>query len=83
MREVVLEDADGGVRVTRVLAGSPAAKGSVRSGDRLMRILDENVKSAKAAREAFIQARPDDHVPLVVRRGAETLNLTLIAGEGL
>jgi hypothetical protein len=40
------------------------------------------VTSLQAARDAVAAVRPDDRVPLVVRRGAGTEDLTLIAGEG-
>ena len=38
-----LDEADGAVRVVRVLAGSPAARAGVRAGDRLIRIRGRDV----------------------------------------
>jgi hypothetical protein len=79
---IELAEAEGEVSVAGVLADSPAARGGVRPGDRLVRILDHPVTSLQAARDAVAAVRPDDRVPLVVRRGAGTEDLTLIAGEG-
>jgi membrane-associated protease RseP (regulator of RpoE activity) len=82
-----LTEAAGEVRVAAVLANSPAARAGVRPGDLLVRLLDRDVTSIKAAREAIAGVRPDDRVALVVRRGAnagtEDLTLTMTAGEGL
>jgi hypothetical protein len=78
-----LDEADGAVRVVRVLAESPAARGGVRAGDRLTRILDRDVAGLKTAREAFAHVSPGDRVPITVRRGEEVQELTLTAGEGL
>jgi S1-C subfamily serine protease len=81
--------AAGTVRVAEVLADSPAARAGVRPGDRLVRVLDHEVTSIKAARDAVAAIRSGDRVGLVVRRsrGAggeeEDVNLTLTAGEGL
>ena len=77
----------GEVRVAGVLADSPAARAGVRAGDRLVRVLDREVTSIKAAREAVAAVRPDDRVtagrpPRRRGRGTE-LTLTLTAGEGL
>jgi hypothetical protein len=80
---------EGGVRALAVLAGSPAARAGVRPGDLLIRLLDHEVTSIKAAREAVAGVQPHDRIALVVRReaapgaGAEELTLTLTAGEGL
>jgi len=81
---IELAEAAGEVRAAGVLAGSPAARAGVRAGDLLVRLLDREVTSIKAAREAVAAVRPDDRVTLVVRRGAGagTEDLTLTAGEG-
>jgi hypothetical protein len=84
---IELAEAESAVRVTGVLADSPAARAGVRSGDVLVRVVDRDVRSLKAARDAVAGVRPGDAVPLAVRRGsgaeAEELTLTLTAGEGL
>jgi serine protease Do len=78
-----LGEAPGEVRVARVLPDSPAAKAGVQAGDRLVRLLDQDVATLKAIREAAADVRPGDRVPLEVRRGSEARELTLTAGEGL
>jgi hypothetical protein len=86
---IELAEGGGEVRVSAVLADSPAARGGVLAGDRLVRVLDREVTGIEAARDAVAAIRPDDRVPVVVRRGAgtgsepRTLALTLTAGEGL
>jgi len=76
------ETADEGIPVVRVLAETPAAIAGVQAGDRLVRLLNRDVKSLKAAREAIDEVKPNDRVSLTVRRGSETKTLTLTAGEG-
>jgi S1-C subfamily serine protease len=86
---VELTEAAEAVRVADVLADSPAARAGVRPGDRLVRVLDHEVTSIKAARDAVAAIRAGDRVGLVVRRsrGAgsedEEVTLTLTAGDGL
>lgn len=76
------EAADRGVRVDRVLAGTPAAKAGLQAGDQLVRLLNREVKSLKSALEAVAEVKSGDRVPLSVRRGPGTQELTLTAGEG-
>ncbi|HMB04183.1 MAG TPA: PDZ domain-containing protein [Isosphaeraceae bacterium] len=78
-----LAEAPGAVRVARVLPDSPAARAGVQAGDRLVRLLDQDVATLRAIREAAADVRPGDRVPLGVRRGSEARELTLTAGEGL
>lgn len=77
----------GGVRVARVLPGSPAAKAGVRDGDRIVRVADREVTGPKEARKAVAEVKPGDRVALGVRRDrkggdAAVLSLTVTAGEG-
>ena len=58
----------------------PAVGGRER---RIVRLLDQEVATLKAIREAAADVRPGDRVPLEIRRGGETRTLTLTAGEGL
>jgi S1-C subfamily serine protease len=76
------EEAEGGIRIDRVLPETAAAKAGVQAGDQLVRLLDRDVKSVKAALGTVDEIRPGDQVPLTVRRGSETRELTLTAGEG-
>ena len=78
-----LAEADGALRVAGVLADSPAAKAGVRAGDRLVRLGDRGVATLAAARKAVAEVEAGKDVPLTVRRGETTHDLTLTAGEGL
>ena len=76
-----------GLRVRRVLAGSPAGKAGLMSDDLVLRINGRAVDSPKAARAALADVQEGNTVTLSVRRGsgADTreLKLVLTAGEGL
>ena len=73
-----------GLRVARVLAGSPAAQAGVRVDDRVVRVGDRDVSSLNEIRAAVATVKRGDRVRLAVRRDQpEPLTLTLTAGEGL
>jgi hypothetical protein len=78
-----LEEAAGEVRVTRVLPGTPAEKAGIRAGDRLVRLDGHDVTTLQKAARAISDSRPDARVPLLLKRGSESVEVTLIAGEGL
>ncbi len=78
-----LAEAEGAVRVSGVLADSPAAKAGVQAGDRLVRLGDRGVATLAAARKAVAELQAGKDVTLTVRRGETTHDLTLTAGEGL
>ena len=80
---VELIDAEGAVKVVRVLPGSPAAKADVRAGDLLVRVGTMDVASLKKAYITAAETRPGDRVLLTVRRNGELSTLTITAGEGL
>ena len=73
-----------GVRVTRVLADSPAAKAGLREGDQITRVGDRDLVDIVSARNAVRAVKPGDRVSLVVQRGGEAagLKLSVTAGEG-
>jgi hypothetical protein len=74
-----------GPRVTRVLAGSPAAQAGVRAGDQILRVGDREVAHVRDAHAAVAEVKRGDHVRLTLHRDGrpEPLTLTLTAGEGL
>jgi serine protease Do len=78
-----LEEGHGQVRVSRVLADSPAAKAGVKADDGLVRLKGREPADLKAARDAVAKIRAGDRVKLTVRRGPGTVDLTVTAGEGL
>jgi serine protease Do len=83
--ELAEAGAPGGVRVDRVFPGSPASRGGVKSGDRLIRIGKHAVKGMKSAYAAVSAIKAGDAIELIVSRdGSETeITLALSAGEGL
>ncbi|WP_435008618.1 PDZ domain-containing protein [Tundrisphaera lichenicola] len=76
------EDA-GKLRVSGLLADSPAAAGGLKAGDLLTKVKGQAVDTLKAALEAVAEVRPGDEVVLTLERDGETLKRTLTAGEGL
>jgi hypothetical protein len=82
--ELAEKDENGaGVRVTAVLAGSPAEQGGVRAGDRLVRLEGRRVRDLDTALNAAAEIQSGQRVSLTVRRGEDDHELTLTAGEGL
>lgn len=77
--------AEGGVRVGRVLPGSPASKAGVVEGDRLLRVGGRPVGAIGDARAAVAGVAAGDRVELAVRRDGEAGEraLSVTAGEGL
>jgi serine protease Do len=75
------------VTVSRVLAGSPAAKAGIREQDRILDIGGKAVTTLEEARAALALVRPDDAVTIGIGRGpandVKKLLLELTAGEGL
>jgi hypothetical protein len=80
---VELSGSPEGVRVARVLPGTPASEAGLEAGDLLVRLLGRDVGDVKGARAAVAEVEPGDRVALTVRRGAETREMTLTAEEGL
>jgi hypothetical protein len=76
------EPQPGDVRIVAVLADTPASRGGVRAGDRLARVAGREIDGLKSAHAAVADLRQDAEVKVEVRRGEETLELTLTAGEG-
>ena len=76
------------VRISRVVAGSPAAQADIQAGDRLIRACGQSVTSLKAARAALSAIQAGNPVELTLGRGnekdkARELTVTITAGEGL
>ncbi len=74
----------GGVRVTAVLAGSPAARAGVESGDLVTTIGGRGIRTIKDAQAALANLRSGQAVTLTIARGAEAARkITITAGKGL
>jgi len=76
------------VQISRVAQGSPAAKGNIRTGDRLIRACGRSVTSLKAARATLSAIQAGDPIELTLRCGdvedkAREVTVTITAGEGL
>lgn len=75
------EDAEeGGVRVTLVSEGGPAAQAGVQEGDVLLRIGDREIKQASDVSAAVRAARPDSKGTIKLRRGNEEKTLEVTFG---
>jgi hypothetical protein len=79
--------APAGLRVGRVIDGSPAARAGLRADDQVLRINGRAVDSPRAARAALVDVRPRESATLRIRRGsggdAREQTITITAGEGL
>ena len=75
------------VFVVSVFDDSPAARGGVQLGDRIVRVNDRAIAGLKDMRSALTNIRTGDRVVLIVDRGLGTENrevrLALTVGEGL
>ena len=72
---VALEDADEGVRVTRVGLESPAIKAGLEEGDLIQEFNGEKVADEEAFLTLLQKANPGDRVSLGVLRDGEIENI--------
>lgn len=70
----------GGVRLSGVRAGSPAAQAGIKTEDIITRIGDHDVTDLQAMTDALRSHRAGDVVDIVVRRAADTLTLKTTLG---
>jgi hypothetical protein len=80
---VELQEKDKSVFVQSVLAKSPAADAGIETGDRLLRVQDQEVASVAAVQKLLANVRAGQGVVLQIRRGDENKQVKLKAGEGL
>lgn len=78
-----VEESASDVRIVRVFAKTAAAKVNIKPGDVVVRLKGQDIKTAKAAREAVAEVRLGERVPMLLKRGTESIDLVIIAGEGL
>jgi S1-C subfamily serine protease len=71
----------GGVTVQAVFDDSPAAKGGLRPGDRLVSINGVRPATLKAAVDYIKSLKPGDKVKVVARRGGKEKQLLVVVGE--
>jgi serine protease Do len=70
-----------GVVISDVAPNSPAAKAGLMSGDVVMSIDGQPVASSADLRMRVSQAGPGASVPMSIRRGSSTMNITAKLGE--
>jgi hypothetical protein len=70
----------GGVRLTGVREGGPAAAAGIRGGDIIVRLGEYEVKDLYAMTNALGKYQPGDVVTVAVRRGEESLEFTVTLG---
>ncbi len=63
------ESGQGGVLVSSVVRGSPAAAAGLLKGDVLLKVKGRTVNSPRAVIEQVSRAAPGDRLPVVLRRG--------------
>jgi Zn-dependent M28 family amino/carboxypeptidase len=67
----------GGVRLTGVTAGSPAADAGLQAGDILIKLGDFDIANLNDMQNALVTYKPGDVVQVTVRRGEDTKTLTV------
>lgn len=72
----------GGVKVTRVLTNGPAAKAGVQVGDTLYKVRNTEMDNVKDVTKALAAAAPGDAVPVSLKRGGQTVSVTLKLSRG-
>jgi hypothetical protein len=77
------EDTEAGVTVHEVLADSPAAKGGLQAGDRLLTLAGRWTDSVSDCHAAAARVRPGTEARLVVRRQGKEMELTVKVANGL
>jgi len=75
------EDVDGGLRVTRVVEGSAAARARLQVGDVITKVDSRSVGGLNGLIAALSGKKPDDQITLQFNRGEQTLRMKVTLGE--
>jgi hypothetical protein len=78
-----LEDKGGAVTIKSVLAKTPAAAAGLKAGDRIERFEDRRVHTLADLSRLSARMAVGQEVHLNIRRGKESMEITVTAGEGL
>jgi S1-C subfamily serine protease len=71
---------EGGAAVRSVISGGPAARGGLRSGDRIVEIAGTPVREPDDVSAVVNTRRPGDKVRVIVERGGQRRTLTVTLG---
>lgn len=80
---IELEEREGAVVVSRVLPGTPAEEAGIAVGDAVAEVHRKEVATLETTHEAIAVVKPGERVRLELKRGQETIEVTLTAAEGL
>jgi len=79
---IELVETSGELKISGLMADSPATLADLKVGDRLVKISGQPTDTLKAAGAAIAEVRPGDKVALSLLRDGRAIDLTLTAGEG-
>jgi hypothetical protein len=76
---VILQAAEGGLKITEVIEDSPAHKGKVKIGDLVIKIGGEETNDLEELHKVLAGKKPGDRLKLIVKRGEkkEQVELTV------
>ncbi len=80
---IELKDGEDNPVVRSVLADGPAGKAGLKAGDQLTHVQGRGVVDTDDARRFVSRLATGDNLKLTVRRGKETMDITVKIGEGL
>lgn len=75
------ETGTGGARIKEAIPDEPAATAGMKDGDLIVKFDGKKVASVDDVRVLLPRKEPGDKVPVVVKRGDETVNLTITLGR--
>jgi hypothetical protein len=78
-----LSQKEGAVEVLRVMGNSPAAKAGVDSGDQLVSVNNQSVKTIAEAQTAMLKVKSGQMVNITVQRDLAEIKMKIKTGEGL
>jgi serine protease Do len=71
----------GGLIVSRVDAGGPAARAGMRVGDRIRKVNGKTIQSMEDAQRSIYGARVGDQLLLGIERGSQSVQLSVTLAE--
>ena len=78
---VGLEDSDAGLKVTRVVEGSPAEKAGLKDGDIILKMGDKDIKNRSDLQDVVGKHKIGDEVKFTVKRDGAEKELTVKLGK--